>query len=213
MSATLYIGTKSYSSWSLRPWLAAKKAGIVFEEKLIELGQADTKANIQAVSPSAKVPCWVEDDLVIWDSLAICEYLAERAPQLLPKDAKQRAVMRSICAEVHSQFAALRNEMSMQVQLENQQVELSPEAEHDLKRLTDIVRMCRERKYSQIGQWLFGEFSLADAMFSPLATRLTTYQVAVDAKLRDYKRVFYDDALFMQWIEAAKQEQLAPRAY
>lgn len=207
MSATLYLGTKNYSSWSLRPWLAAKKAGIAFTEQVIDFDQPDTKQRILAVSPSGKVPVWVKDHVRIWDSLAICEYLAELSPSLLPEDRNVRAVMRSVCAEMHSGFQALRSEMGMNVRAKRRQIPMTDALQQDLKRIDEIWTELRTQ-YATEGNWLFGKFSLADAMFAPVAIRLNAYAVPCSKVMQAYKDTFYQDSDFQEWIKDAEQDAL-----
>ena len=210
MKPVLYLGTKTYSSWSLRPWLVAKKAGLDFEEVIIDFDQPDTKQKIQAVSPSAKVPVWVDEHIRIWDSLAICEYFAEQVPSLWPVDRIQRAKARSISAEMHSGFAALRTEMGMNVRAYQRQIELSDAALNDLKRIENIWTDLLQQQQSSGDQaaWLFGEFSIADAMFAPVAIRLNAYAVTMSPVMKAYQAKFYADPDFQQWIRDAEEETL-----
>lgn len=207
MTATLYLGTKNYSSWSLRPWLAAKKAGIDFQEVIIDFDLPDTKQKMLEVSSSGKVPVWVEPELVIWDSLAICEYLAELSPNLWPKAKKARAIARSVSAEMHSGFTALRSEMGMNVRAHQRKIEISDAAKYDLKRIEQIWTELRKQCAGQ-GEWLFGEFSIADAMFAPVAIRLEAYAVEISPVMQAYKNTFYRDPEFQKWIKDAEQDQL-----
>lgn len=210
MKPVLYLGTKTYSSWSLRPWLVAKKAGLDFEEVIIDFDQPDTKQKIKAVSPSAKVPIWVDEHVRIWDSLAICEYFAEQVPSLWPDDRIQRAKARSVSAEMHSGFAALRSEMGMNVRAYKRHIELSDAALNDLKRIEMIwTELLQEQQHlgDQEG-WLFGQFSIADAMFAPVAIRLNAYAVALSPVMKAYQAKFYTDPDFQQWIKDAEQETL-----
>jgi glutathione S-transferase len=186
MSMILVIGSKRWSSWSLRPWLAMKQAGLPFEERLIGLRQPDTKAKILAHSPSGKVPLLIDGDLKIWDSLAILEYLAERFPDagFWPSGTAARAQARSIAAEMHSGFAALRRELPMDVTATLKQ-DLSPEVADDIARIQAVWRDARSR-FGAAGPFLFGRFGNADAMYAPVVTRFRTYGVALDAVCRDY---------------------------
>lgn len=177
----LVIGSRNVSSWSLRPWLAARQAGIACEEVCIRLDRPDTKAEILKHSPSGKVPCLIEQRndgpaIIVWDSLAICEYLAERAPALWPSDPALRAEARSISAEMHSGFAALRSQMSMNIAASKPGEGRTPEALADIARIVDIWESCRSRHAAR-GPFLFGEFSIADAMYAPVVWRFRTYAV------------------------------------
>lgn len=171
----LVIGDKAWSSWSLRPWLALKRTGAPFTETLVALRQPDTADRILAAgSPAGKAPALRDGDLVIWDSLAICEYLAERFPEarLWPTDPRRRALARSAAAEMHSGFQALRSEWPMDLHLRTV-VEPSPAVSADLRRVVSLWRDLRTKAGE--GPWLLGPWSIADAFFAPVCTRLRTY--------------------------------------
>lgn len=174
----LVVGDRSYSSWSLRPWLVLKHAGIPFEEIRIRLGRPGTRPEIFKYSPSGKVPCLIDDDIVIWDSLAICEYLAEKMPSLWPADAKARAMARAVSAEMHSGFKALRQTMPMDIHASKPHAERSAETNADIDRIISIWETCRER-FAERGPFLFGDFSIADAMYAPVIWRFLTYGVSL----------------------------------
>ena len=144
---TIYLGNKNYSSWSLRPWLALKQTGAEFEEVVIPLSEATTRATILSYSPSGRVPALKHVELTLWDSLAICEYLAESFPaaQLWPADAAARAVARAVSAEMHSGFAALRNHLPMNMRSSFPNRGVTPEVQADINRITAIWRDCRKR--------------------------------------------------------------------
>lgn len=173
---TLVIGDKNLSSWSLRPWLALKQAGLPFDEIKIRIGRPETKAEILRHSPSGKVPCLIDGDIVVWDSLAICEYAAELAPSLWPGDPAARAEARAISAEMHSGFTALRQNMPMNVCASLPGEGLTPESQADIARIIAIWESCRER-FAAGGPFLFGAFSIADAMYAPVVWRFDTYAV------------------------------------
>jgi glutathione S-transferase len=177
----IVIGTKAWSSWSLRPWLALKRSGLAFTETLVELRQADgqSEAQIRRHSPSGLVPALKDGDLVVYDSLAICEYLAEKAPGLWPKDAAARALARSAAAEMHSGFGSLRGECPMALEAEPRVAELSEATAKDIRR---IVALWNELLARFGGPFLAGEWSIADAFYTPVATRFRTYGV----RLSDY---------------------------
>ncbi|SDG66737.1 glutathione S-transferase family protein [Propionivibrio dicarboxylicus] len=179
----LVIGDRNYSSWSLRPWLVLKQMGLSFEEIPIRLREAGTKAEILKYSPSGKVPCLIDGEIVVWDSLAICEYLAEKKPSLWPADAKARAEARAISAEMHSGFMALRHDMPMEVHAYKPHDGRTATAEADIARIVSIWQSCRKR-FGQGGPFLFGEFSVADAMFAPVAWRFLTYAVSLPPEAR-----------------------------
>jgi glutathione S-transferase len=183
----LVIGNKNYSSWSMRPWLLMTQAGIPFEEIPIWLGEPDTAANIARYSPSGTVPVLIDGDLSVWDSLAIGEYLAERFPdkQLWPADPAQRARARAVSAEMHSSFGALRTNMPMNIRKRYPGKGMTPEVAADVARLQALWADCLNRSG---GPFLFGAFSIADAMYAPVVFRLQTYAVALDGLAADYVR-------------------------
>jgi glutathione S-transferase len=206
MSMTLVIGSKRWSSWSLRPWLALKQAGVPFEEQLIGLRQPDSKTKILARSPSGKVPLLIDGELKIWDSLAILEYLAERFPnaEFWPSDTAARAQARSIAAEMHSGFAALRRELPMDVTATRSR-QLSPEVADEIARIQAIWRDSRSR-FGAAGRFLFGPFGNADAMYAPVATRFRTYGIALDAVCRDYVDAVLALPAMVEWYRDAASE-------
>lgn len=206
----LHIGNKNYSSWSMRPWLALKWGGIGFEERVIPLGgpgYGKSKiAEILAVSPSGRVPALHVDGAVIYDSLAICEWAYERAPSLWPQDATRRALARSAAAEMHSGFAALRRDLSMNVRRRlDAPPTLADDVQGDLSRLFELWGDCRI-KFGAEGTWLFGARSIADAMYAPVATRLVTYAIAMPADAKAYCETIYADAAFKEWERGAAEE-------
>lgn len=202
----LVIGDKRYSSWSLRPWLALRHAGIGFREELIRLRKPDTQDRIRAVSPSATVPVLIEGDLRIWDSLAICEWAAERVPSLWPSDANERAVARSVVAEMHSGFAAMRREMSMDLQLRTKKTDLSPEASANVERVQQIWRTCRAR-HAKAGEFLFGAFTLADCFYAPVITRFDSYGVELDDVCARYAAAVLAHPAMLAWVKDAAREE------
>ncbi|HSM19485.1 MAG TPA: glutathione S-transferase, partial [Hyphomicrobiales bacterium] len=169
---TLVIGDKNYSSWSLRPWLALKACGVPFKEERVQLRQADSQAEIFRHSPSGKVPALKTDIGIICDSLAIVEYLAEQHPEakLWPTDREARAAARSVSAEMHAGFQALRNDMPMDLLSELPMPELSEALENNIRRVVAIWQDTRAR-FGKIGPFLLGDFTNADAMYAPVATR------------------------------------------
>jgi glutathione S-transferase len=176
MAYTLLIGNKNYSSWSLRPWLVLTEAGLPFTEQLVSL-QADAgKAGRFARLPAGRVPCLDHDGLLVWDSLAICEYLAERHPGLWPTGTAARAWARSACAEMHSGFGALRSELSMDVRARRPQRRRSPAVLADVARIERLWTETRAH-FGVGGPLLFGPFTIADAFFAPVAFRFRTYGV------------------------------------
>ncbi|ABE40296.1 glutathione S-transferase-like [Rhodopseudomonas palustris BisB5] len=210
MARTLVIGNKNYSSWSMRPWLALKATNIAFEEVVIPLytGDAD-KRRILAFTDSGKVPVLIDGDVTIWDSLAIIEYAAERFPKarLWPDDVAARAHARSVSAEMHSGFAALRNECGMNIHRPVGPKTLSDAAQADIARITQIWTDCRER-YGRFGPYLFGAFSGADAMFAPVVHRFRIYAIELDPVCQGYMAVMMALPAFHEWTEAAVAETL-----
>jgi len=174
----LVIGDKAWSSWSLRPWLAAKVAKVPFREVQVSLRQPDTAEQIARHSSSGRVPVLKRGSLTIWDSLSICEYLAEIAPRacLWPEDANARAVARSVSAEMHSGFHALRKEFPMDFHARIEGCTPSDQAQSDIFRITAIWREARH-DFGAKGPFLFGAFTIADAMYAPVATRFRTYGI------------------------------------
>jgi glutathione S-transferase len=209
MTLTLYVGSKRYSSWSLRPYLALAHTGAAFETKVIALDTPHTAAEIGAVNPAGRVPVLHADGLVIWDSLAICEWLAESYPQLWPSDRAVRARARSVSAEMHSGFAALRTEMPMDV-ISTDRVGKghTPAALADARRVQQIWR---EQLSTSGGPFLFGAFTIADAMFAPVTTRFTTYGVDMDATCRAYVDAVHALPAFVAWKRDAAAEPLVPK--
>lgn len=201
----LVIGNKNYSSWSLRAWLVLAKLGIEFEEVKISLFREGYKKQLLGYSPAGKVPVYLEDDLIIWDSLAIAEYLAEQHPTLLPRNIKQRAQARSLAAEMHSGFLALRSQMPMNCRATERRVELTDGLADDIKRVQAIWTTCRNSN-SQLGSWLFGDFSIVDAMYAPVVFRFNTYGVECDPIATEYMNTVLNDADIKRWLEAAKNE-------
>ncbi|KPF95652.1 glutathione S-transferase family protein [Rhodopseudomonas palustris] len=210
MARTLVIGNKNYSSWSMRPWIALKATGIAFDEVMIPLytGDAD-KRRILAFTDSGKVPVLVDGDVTIWDSLAIIEYAAERFPkaQLWPDDVAARAHARSVSAEMHSGFAALRSECGMNIHRPVGPKPLSDAARADIARIQQIWNDCRQR-YGRSGPYLFGGFSAADAMFAPVVQRFRTYAIELDPISQGYVAVMQALPAMREWTEAALAETL-----
>jgi len=202
----LVIGNKNYSSWSLRAWLALAQTGLPFDEVVIPLDRPDTADAIHAYSPAGKVPVLQDGELTVWDSLAIGEYLVERAPDagLWPADASARAFARSATAEMHSGFAALRREMPMDVRT---RAPKTPDAavRADIDRIVAIWDDCRAR-FGDGGPFLFGPFTLADAAYAPVASRFVTYEVALPATARAYVDAVMAHPPMRDWGAAAAAE-------
>lgn len=208
MALTLVIGNKNYSSWSMRPWMALKGAGIAFEEVVIPLYTGDEdKQRILHYSPAGKVPILIDGGVRVWDSLAIIEYLAERFPDkgIWPADTARRAHARSISAEMHSGFVPLRNECSMNIHRKPFKRELSADAKANVARIQEIWSDCRS-KYAGEGPFLFGRFSGADAMYAPVIHRFRTYGVEVAGKAAEYVEAMQNQPAFVEWTEAGRKE-------
>jgi glutathione S-transferase len=210
MTLKLVIGNKNYSSWSMRPWLALRANDIPFEEIFVPLytGEAD-KRRLLSFTPSGKVPTLIDGDVTIWDSLAIVEYLAERFPEkrLWPEDRASRAHARSISAEMHSGFAALRNECGMNLHRPVRAIALSEDARANIKRIQQIWIECRER-YGKGGPYLFGAFGGADAMFAPVVHRFRTYAIEVAPEAQAYMATMMSLPAFAEWTRAGLAETL-----
>ncbi|HEY9904262.1 MAG TPA: glutathione S-transferase family protein [Candidatus Sericytochromatia bacterium] len=203
---TLVIGNKNYSSWSLRPWLAMKQAGLDFAEIRIPLDAPMTYQEIRRYSPSGRVPVLLDGDVTVWDSLAICEYVAECfATNLWPEDRVARAVARSISAEMHSGFASLRENLPMDCRAQLCVLGINPAVQADIDRITTIWRECRE-KFAAGGNLLFGHFTIADAVFAPVVSRFITYQVKLDPVSQAYVEAVWTLPAMQEWVAAATNE-------
>lgn len=208
---TLYIGDKNLSSWSLRPWLTLKQTGVPFTEKIIRLGQKTTRADILDKSPNGLVPCLVDGDVTVWDSLAIAEYLAESFPEknLWPKDKAARAQARAISAEMHSGFSALRTVWPMVFAREGMR-HIQPDAvRKDVARIAEIWTSARE-KFGAGGPFLFGDFSIADAMYAPVVSRFVTYgPVELPKPASDWRDMMFSLPAMKEWGDGARAEVAA----
>jgi len=207
MALHLVIGNKNYSSWSFRPWLAMKVAGIPFDETLVSLEAADFKARVTALSGAGKVPVLIDGEIRVWESLAILEYLAEKFPQaaLWPKDAAARAHARAIASEMHAGFQALRNHLPMNIWRPVKVRPLDDGSKANAERIDAIWHDCRTR-YSAGGQFLFGAFGAADAMYAPVIWRFHTYAVEVSAVARAYMDAMMALPAWREWADAARRE-------
>ena len=207
----LVIGNKNYSSWSMRPWLALRANNIAFDEVFIPLYTDDKadKARILSFSHSGKVPALIDGDVTIWDSLSIIEYLAEKFPEarLWPQDRASRAHARSISAEMHSGFMALRNECGMNLHRPIRAVTLSDDARANVARIQEIWAECHQR-YGKQGPFLFGAFSGADAMFAPVVHRFRSYAIEVKGDARHYVDAMMSLPAFQQWTRDGLAETL-----
>ena len=207
MKPKLIIGNKNYSSWSLRAWLLLKEAGIDFEEHLIRLDTETSAAEIAEFSAAGRVPVLLLGDLAVWDTLAIAETVAERWPekQLWPADPDERAHARSISAEMHSGFPFLREHMPMNCRAMGRKVHLLDELGEDIDRIIAIWAECH-RLYGDRGGWLFGTFSIADAMFAPVVLRLRTYGINLPESAGFYPHRLLESKAMQAWLAAAECE-------
>lgn len=209
----LYIGNKNYSSWSLRPWLLMTQSGIPFEEVKLRLSfteDSDFKKTLAKVAPTGRVPVLVDEGFAVWDTLAIAEYLAEKYPSkhLWPVQPLARARARSLCAEMHAGFGALRNHFGMNIEAHLPEIGKrvlaeQPEAARDLQR---IVQMWEKQFDEHGGPFLFGSFSIADAYFAPVCSRVVTYALPVPQRIADYIERIQALPAMQAWIREAKEE-------
>ena len=203
---TLVIGNKNYSSWSMRPWVALTAFGIPFQEVRVLLDQSDTAARIAGYSGAGRVPVLIAGEMTIWDSLAICEYLAEQFPDhhLWPRDVAARALARSVCAEMHSGFSGLRSAMSMNIRASFPGRGRTAEAQGDIGRICEIWEECLARFGHH--QFLFGPFSIADAFFAPVVMRFRTYGVSLAPALQAYCERMEAHPAVARWMREALAE-------
>ncbi len=211
---TLVIGNKNYSSWSMRPWLVMRHFSMPFKEIYIPLYQEGTKETLRKWSPSGLVPALRNGDFAVWDSLAICEYLQELFPEhaMWPKDAEARAVARSVSAEIHAGFGALRRSMPMNCRLTFPGKGMNDESAADIERITNLWLKCRE-KFGASGPMLFGDFSIADAMFAPVALRFRTYEVQLDEVCEAYVAALLSLPEVVEWVADAQAEEEVIEAF
>lgn len=209
MTRLLVIGNRNYSSWSLRAWLALRQAGLQFEEHRVLLSRPQTKAEILRYAPSGKVPCWIDGDLVVWDSLAICETANERYLDgaLWPADVDARARARAITAEMHSGFVALRTHMPMDIRARRPDVGKTARERQDVAADIDRIQaMWTECLQRSAGPLLFGNFTIADAFFAPVVTRFVTYGVPLAPRLAAYRDAVLALPPMREWTAAAHAE-------
>jgi glutathione S-transferase len=216
MPMQLVTGSKNLSSWTMRVWLLMRHFGIGFQEVKVALNQPDTAERIAGYSPSGRIPCLILDRQVVWDSMAICEYLAEHFPGLAlwPRDAAQRAHARSICNEMHSGFARMRHELPLDICARDgaagERALRIEEVRRDVQRIEQIWQACLSR-YG--GPFLFGAFSIADAYFAPVVLRFRTYGIAVSSPLAaGYAQRIESLGPVQEWVAEAAQERSAKPA-
>ncbi len=204
----LVIGNKNYSSWSLRPWMLLQHFDIAFDEQYIWLFSAQMRSDMQRYSPSLKVPVLIDDGLKVWDSLAICEYISEQYLQGngWPIAVSERSLARSICAEMHSGFNAIRSEMPMNCRREPSAIALTNQALLEIKRVIEIFNQCLEQS-SNTGDFLFGEFSIADAFYMPIVARFNCYAIDVPNNVNKYMQTMLELPAYRHWLMQAKSEE------
>ncbi len=202
----LVIANKNYSTWSMRPWLLLSEFNLAFEEIRESLGGDDLKERLRRHSPSCKVPVLIDGDLTVWDSLAICEYVSEKHlnGKGWPEDANLRAHGRSVSAEMHSSFTALRSEMPMNIRAKRT-IQPSASVLVDIGRIDEIWSDCRQQ-YGNKGVWLFGNFSIADCMYAPVVMRFKTYGADLSESSRQYMETVLNSSSVRAWIDAAMAE-------
>jgi len=209
---TLVIGNKNHSSWSLRPWIFMKRLGLPFEEVRLQLDTPGFKDEIARYGPSGRVPVLRHGDITVWESLAICEYLAELTGQGWPADRAARACARAVSAEMHAGFVNLRTEWPFNARARNRRTPMTPGLEADIDRIDEIWVECR-RRFGNGGPWLFGEYTIADAMYAPVVLRFNTYCAHVSDTSRWYMATALEDPLLQDWVRAAQQEPWTNPAY
>jgi len=201
----LTIGNRNYSSWSLRPWILMKHLGLEFEERLMPLDTPEFARDIVSASPTRRVPFLKHGALLVWDSLAICEYVCELAGRGWPADRAARATARSICAEMHSGFSILRSQWPMNARAGGRHTAPNAERSADIARIEDLWGDCRAR-FGAEGPWLFGEYSVADAMYAPVALRFRTYGARLRESSNAYLATVLADAPMREWLRGAAAE-------
>jgi glutathione S-transferase len=209
----IVVGNKKYSSWSLRPWLVLKHAGVPFEEVVVPLDMPDTAQNIRKYSPAGRVPVLIDGALAVWDSLAIAEYMNEKFPEkrLWPKDPAQRARARSISAEMHSGFSNLRNDCSMKIVQHYPFKPLRPETQADVDRIVSLWTECLRESG---GPWLFGkEPCIADAFYAPVVSRFRTYSIPVSGAAKAYCDTVWAWPALQAWVADAQRETLRAKLH
>jgi glutathione S-transferase len=207
MGLKIVLGNKNYSSWSLRGWLALEMSGLPYEEIIVPLDQPETTPTLAKLSASGRVPALIDEaaGITVCDSLAICERLAEAKPDLWPADASARAIARSVSAEMHSGFAALRTHCPMNIRASLPRASFPDDVKADVARIVQIWADCRA-KYGAGGAFLFGAPTIADAMFAPVVTRFRTYGITTEGEAVAYAQAIWTWAPMQKWIEAAKAE-------
>jgi glutathione S-transferase len=207
MALKLVLGNKNYSSWSLRPWIAMRHAGLAFDEEVIPLYEPGSRERVLKYSPAGKVPVLIDGDMTIWESLAILDHLAERFPKmkLWPSDTGARAHARAVSAEMHAGFGALRRHCPMNMRRVRKKRELTAEVAADVRRIEEIWTDCRKR-FGQGGGFLFGDFGAADAMYAPVVSRFASYDIGVGAACEAYMAAMMALPAWQEWRAAGIAE-------
>ncbi len=213
----LIIGNKNYSSWSLRAWLAAKQSGFAFEELIVNIGSDDWQAarrSSDEIMPSGKVPILWDGDVVVWDSMAILEYLGDKVgrERFWPKDDAARGMARSAVAEMHSSFQALRGECPMNVRARVEGLKITDQCRGDIVRILQLWAEARAR-FGQGGPFLFGTFGAADVFYAPVVSRFVTYGIGVPGFAQAYMEAVWEHDWMQQWIAAAEEEEWTIEQY
>jgi glutathione S-transferase len=201
----LTIGNKNYSSWSLRPWILLKHLGLAFLERLMPLDTPEFARDVGTISPTRRVPVLEHGALRVWDSLAICEYACELAGLGWPREREARAVARAVSAEMHAGFSILRSQWPMNARAEGRRTSANSELAVDIARIEHIWNDCRER-FGPDGPWLFGQYSVADAMYAPVVLRFRTYGAQLRDSSRAYMGTVLEDSHMREWLDAARAE-------
>ena len=201
----LAMGNKNYSSWSLRPWMLLKHLGLPFEERVLQLDTPQFASEVAGLSPTRRVPVLRHGESWIWDSLAICEYACELAGRGWPQDREARAVARSACAEMHSGFEALRSQWPMNARATGRRTPPDAARDANVARIQQLWAECRTR-FGARGPWLFGEYSVADAMYAPVVLRFRTYGAQLGGTAAAYMETALADPHLQSWIAAATAE-------
>lgn len=211
---TLIIGNKNYSSWSLRPWVFMKQHQIDFQEKRVALFTDTTDAELSQYNTDFKVPILKDGDLVVWDSLSILEYISEKYLQSngWPCEANARAIARSVSSEMHSSFVNVRSELPMNCRKKFQNINLSPAGEREIERIKTLWCNCRAQ-FGDEGEWLFGKYSIADAMFAPIALRLEGYSIPLGGVEEAYVQNVLKQSSIIEWVDAGKEEKEVIKEY
>lgn len=207
MALKLILGNKNYSSWSLRPWIAMRHAGLDFEEEVIPLYEPGSRDRVLQYSPAGKVPVLIDGGIPVWESIAILEHLAERFPKaaLWPAEATARAYGRAIAAEMHAGFGALRRHCPMNTRRKRRRLALTPDVAEDVRRIEVIWTDSRER-FGGAGPFLLGSFSIADAMYAPVVSRFFTYDIGVGAAAEAYMATMMSLPAWKEWEAAGEHE-------